>query len=128
MFRRPVLSIALALAMMSLAPSRSSGASKEIQELQRDVAQLQDQIRQLQNSQNQQLIEIKTLVQQAVTYANDANKAVAVINDGFQRNLRDQETKVVGPVVGLGTRMDGLANDVRVTQQSVTDLSSSLAK
>ena len=37
-------------ALLSFAPAASAAASKEIQELQRDVAQLQDQLKQLQQS------------------------------------------------------------------------------
>jgi TolA-binding protein len=129
MFRRAELFTAVSLAFLfTFAPARSSGASKEIQELQRDVAQLQDQLRQLQTSQDRQLTEIRTLVLQSVSAANDAGKTAAIINDTFQKNLRDQESKVVGPVVGLGTRMDNMSNDVRVMQQSIADLSSALAK
>jgi TolA-binding protein len=114
--------------MLSLVPSRSSGASKEIQELQRDVAQLQDQIKQLQQAQDRQLAEIRVLVQQSLTASTDANKSVAVIQSGFQQNLRDQEAKVVTPVVGLGTRMDQMSQEVHTLQQAVGDLTGMLSK
>jgi TolA-binding protein len=128
MIRRGLVAAAALLAVISLTPSPSFGASKEIQELQRDVAQLQDMVRQLQTSQDQKLVEIRTLVQQSLAAANDANRAVAVIQSSIQQSLRDQESKVVAPVVGLTTRMDGVSNDVRALQQSMADLSSSIAK
>ena len=53
MFRRIFVWAAFA-ALLSLAPAPSAAASKEIQELQRDVAQLQDQLKQLQQSQDRQ--------------------------------------------------------------------------
>ncbi len=128
MIRHGLVTAAALLAVISLTPSRSYGASKEIQELQRDVAQLQDMVRQLQQSQDQKLVEIRTLVQQSLSAANDASRAVAVIQSSMQQSLRDQESKVVAPVVGLTTRMDGVSNDVRALQQSMADLSSSIAK
>jgi len=45
MFRLIFACSVFAAAMLSLTPSPSYGASKEIQELQRDVAQLQDQLK-----------------------------------------------------------------------------------
>src|SRR3954465_12709177 len=126
MFRR-FFACGLFSAVLLFAPS-SSGASKEIQELQRDVAQLQDQLKQLQQSQDRQLAEIRVLVQQSLSAATDASKSVAVIQSGFQQNLRDQEAKVVTPVVGLGTRMDQMSQDRHVVQKAGTDLRSLMSK
>jgi TolA-binding protein len=128
MFRRIFACSVFAAAMLSLTPSPSSGASKEIQELQRDVAMLHDLIRQMQQSQDRQLAEIRTLVQQSLSAANDANKSVAVIQNGFQQNLRDQESKVVAPVVGLNTRMDQMSQDLRTVQQAMSDLTGLISK
>ncbi len=128
MFQRSLVAAAALGAMISLTPVRSYGASKEIQELQRDVAQLQDMVRQMQQSEDQKLVEIRTLVQQALSAANESNRSVAVIQSSVQQSLRDQENKVVTPVVGLSTRMDSLSGDVRTLQQSMADLSSAIAK
>lgn len=128
MIQRSLVTAAALGAILSFSPVRSFAANKDIQELQRDVAQLQDMVRQLQTSQDQKLVEIRTLVQQSLQAANDANRAVAVIQSSVQQSLRDQENKVVAPVVGLGTRMDGLSNDVRTLQQSMADLASSISK
>jgi TolA-binding protein len=111
-----------------LAPVLSFGASKEMQELQRDVAQLQDQVRQLQQAQDRQLAALMTLVQQSVDASNRANTAVAVIQSNLQQNLRDQESKVVAPVVGLNARLESVSSDVRTMQQAVTDLTTLVSK
>ncbi len=128
MFRRVMLCVAVAAALIAFVPTQSSGASKEIQELQRDVAQLQDQLKQLQQSQDRQLAEIRVLVQQSLNAANDANKSVAVIQSGFSQNLREQETKVVAPVVGLSSRMDQVSGEMRTLQQAVADLTGLISK
>jgi len=128
MFRRIFACGVLVASMLCVAPAPSFGASKEIQELQRDVAQLQDQLKQLQQSQDRQLAEIRVLVQQALSASTDASKSVAVIQSGFQQNLRDQEAKVVTPVVGLNTRMEAMSQDMRTLQQAVSDLTGLISK
>jgi TolA-binding protein len=128
MFRQVLLCVAVAGVVMSLVPSQASGASKEIQELQRDVAQLQDTLKQLQQSQDRQLAEIRVLVQQSLNAANDANKAVAVIQSGFAQNLKEQESKVVAPVVGLSSRMDQVSGEMGTLQRAVGDLTAMLTK
>ena len=49
-------------------------------------------------------------------------------HEGFQQNLRDQEAKVVTPVVGLSARMDQLSTDMRTVSQAVADLTSMMSK
>ncbi len=127
MYRRLLIAALAGLVTFS-APPRVHAASKEIQELQRDVAQLQDQVKQLQQSQDRQLAEIRVLVQQALSAGNDANKSVAVIQNGLQQSLRDLQEKVVAPVVGVGSRMDQVSSDVRTLQAAVSDLNSMVSK
>jgi len=109
-------------------PTLALAASKEIQELQRDVAQLQQQVRDLQRSQDEKFAALQMLVQQAVDNASKANTAVAVIQSGFQQNIRDTESKVVAPVVGLASRMDQVSNDLRTVQQAVSDVTGLMSK
>jgi tol-pal system protein YbgF len=127
MFRRIFACGVVLASMLCFAPA-GFGASKEIQELQRDVAQLQDQLKQLQQTQDRQLAEIRVLVQQALSASTDASKSVAVIQNGFQQNLREQESKVVTPVVGLNTRMEAVSQDMRTLQQAVSDLTGMVSK
>jgi TolA-binding protein len=114
------------------APADASAANREMQELQRDVGMLQEQVKALQNSQNERLTELKTLVQEAVDRATRANEGGAVIQDRFQQSLKDlgtqMETKVVGPVVGLNTRMDQMSTDLRTLQGAVADLTNLFGK
>lgn len=110
------------------APISAPAASREIQELQRDVGLLQEQVKALQNSQNERLTELKTMVQQAINTADKASTGVAVIQSSVQQSLRDQESKVVTPVVGLGTRIGALSDDFKTLQQSVSDLTSMIGK
>lgn len=128
MFRRLSVFALLAVTAMTLAPERSVAASKEIQELQRDIAILQESVKQLQNSQDQKFAALNVLVQQAVDASNRASTAVAVIQSSFQDNLRKQQSDVVAPVVGLTSRMNGLSDDMRTVSQAVTDLAGQISK
>jgi TolA-binding protein len=122
----------LGVLALPVAPADASAANREMQELQRDVSMLQDQVKALQNSQNERLTELKTLVQEAVDRATRANEGGAVIQDRFQQSLKDlgtqMETKVVGPVVGLNTRMDQMSTDLRTLQGAVSDLTNLFGK
>ncbi len=116
MFRR------LCAFALLVSPSLAFGASKEIQELQRDIAQLQDTVNQFRRSQDEKLAELRTLVQQALNGSNDANRAVAVIQSNLQQSLNSIEAKVSTPVANMNTRMDSLSGDLRTMQGSVSDL------
>lgn len=127
MFRRFWVYGVVAVAVLTLSPSRSSGASKEILELQRDVATLQDMVKAMQRNQDEKFSALQVLVQQSLNSANEASRSVAVIQSGFQQSLRDQETKVVTPVVGLSSRMDQVSTDLRTVQQAVSDLTNMIS-
>jgi len=125
------LGILALLALPALAPA----ASREIQELQRDVGLLQDQVKALQKSQDdkmmaltEKLTALQVLVQQSLDAANRANTGVAVIQNGSSQNLKDLENKVVAPVAGLSTRVDQMSTDFRTLQQAVSDLTTLMGK
>jgi TolA-binding protein len=120
MFRRLIACVLIAT------PTLLVAANKEMQELQRDVAQLQDMVKTLQRSQDERFAALQVLVQQSLNAANDANKAVAVIQSSIQQNMKEQGDKVVQPVVGLSTRMDSLSNDFRSMQTAMSDLVSTI--
>lgn len=128
MLRRVLVCTVVAAAVLTLSPAPSSGASKEILELQRDVATLQDMVKAMQRSQDERFAALQVLVQQSLNAANEANRSVAIIQNGFQQNLRDQEAKVVAPVVGLGSRIDQMSTDLRTVSQAVSDLTNLMSK
>jgi TolA-binding protein len=119
------------LALLVL-PAYVPAASREIQELQRDVGLLQEQVKALQASQNEKLAALSVSVQQAIDNARDAGKSAAVIQSSVDQNLRglqsNLEGKVVGPVASVGARMDQMSNDFRNLQNAVSDLTSIINK
>jgi tol-pal system protein YbgF len=114
------------LLIASLTPAFA--VDKNILELAREVGLLQDQLKQLQQSQDKQLAALQVMVQQSIDAANRADKAVAVIQSGFQQSGNQLKDQVVGPVVGLSTRMDQVSGDVRTLQQAVADLTTAMSK
>jgi tol-pal system protein YbgF len=116
------LLVCLLLAVPVLAPA----ASKEIQELQRDVALLQQQIKDLQRSQDEKLAAILEAARSSVEAANRANTSVAVITSDIEKNLREQTDKVATPVVGLSTRLNEMGGELHTLSQAVGDLTALL--
>src|ERR1700755_2822731 len=101
-----------------LLPVAASPASREQQEMQRDIAQLQDSVRTLQSGFDQKMAALQTLVQQAVDAANKANTGVTVLNAGVSQTLDrqiqnlDKEIKdSFRPLAGVTTKLDNVAND-----------------
>ena len=128
MYRRFAVYALVAAVALSLAPSTSPAASKEIMELQRDVAGLQEQLRVLKESQDKQLAALTVLVQQALDTSKSSTTGVAVIQNNLAQSLRDMESKVQTPVAGLSARLDTLDQDMRTLQQSISDLNGSVNK
>src|SRR5436190_21894312 len=116
MFRRLLVCVLLA------APTLSFAASREIQELQRDVSLLQQQIRDLQRAQDEKFAALTELARQAIDAGNKAGTGVAVIQSSLAQNMREQEGKVVPAVANLRVQMENMGNDVRTLQQAVSDL------
>jgi len=122
MFRR------LCVLVLAVSPVAALAASKEIQELQRDVALLQESVKQLQQSQDRQLAALAEAVRQAIDNSGKSYTQLAVVTNTVQQSLQELQSKVVAPVVGLSTRMDGMSGDFRSLQQAVADLTSTVEK
>jgi tol-pal system protein YbgF len=116
------------LPLLLLLPAAGFAANREMQELQRDLGLLQQAVQQLQRSHDEKLATLTEIARQAADASAKANTALAVIESNLRQSLRDQEKNVVAPVVGLGSKMDQMANDFRTVQQSVGDLTSLMAK
>ncbi len=116
--------IALLIAALMLFPAFAPAANRDMIELQRDVAQLQDQVRDLQRSFDERFAALQVLVQQTL---DSSNKSNAALQDAgrIQQGMTD---RVVGPVVGLNSKMDQLSNDVSAMRESVNDVTSRMNK
>jgi TolA-binding protein len=107
-------------------PGTGFGASREQQEMQRDIAQLQDQVRALQSSFDQKMAALQTLTEQALESANKANTSVSVLSAGVTQTL-DRELKgALTPVAGLSAELTNVKNDTAELKNSVADLNSAI--
>src|ERR1017187_7362269 len=111
-------SIGVIVLSFVLTPGWGFGASREQQEMQRDIAQLQDSVRTLQSGFDQKMAALQTLVQQALDAANKANTGVTVLNAGVSQTL-DREIQSLDkeikdgfrPIAGVTTKLDNVSND-----------------
>jgi tol-pal system protein YbgF len=125
---RPLYLCVALVAASLLAPGLTFAASREEQEMQRDIAQLQDQVRMLQSSFDQKMATIQTLVQQALDAASKADTNVSVLSAGVGQTLSRELADRLTPVAGLAAKVDNVANDTSVVRNSVADLTAQINK
>src|SRR5262245_24146444 len=120
--------IRVLLAILFLSPTLSFAISKEMQELMRDVSMLQEQVRNLQRSQDEKITEINVLVKQALDISRQTGNSLAALESGIRDRLREQEKSVVGPVAGVGAKVDQMAGEFAGVRESIADLTSRMSK
>jgi len=109
-----------------LIPGAGFAASREQQEMQRDIAQLQDQVRTLQSGFDQKMAMVQTLLEQALEAGNKANTGVSVLSSSIVQTL-DRELKgALVPVAGLSAKVDNINNDLSEVKNAVADLNAQL--
>lgn len=109
-----------------LTPGAGFAASKEQQEMQRDIAQLQDQVRTLQSGFDQKMSAVQTLLQQALDAGNRANTSVSVLSSSVTQMLDRELKDALRPVAGLTAKVDNATNDISDVRSSMTDLTTQL--
>jgi TolA-binding protein len=90
--------------------------------LQRDVADLQERMKNMQKSQDDKFAAILGMLQQAADASGRAATTTAALQKEIEVKLNEQQTKVVGPVVTLGSKVDELATEFRSVSITVADL------
>jgi tol-pal system protein YbgF len=125
--KRFICSFALSTLLLTLLPSGPLfAASKEQQEMQRDIAQLQDQVRTLQSTLDQRLASMQTLLEQSLEAGNRTGKDVSVLGASV-RDMIDRELKdALRPIAGLAAKVDNLNNDSSEVRSSLTDLNAQM--
>ena len=106
----------------------ASAASREQQEMQRDIATLQDQVRALQSSFDQKLATLQTLAQQAVDAADKANTNVSVLSSGVGQTLGKEVSDRLTPIAGLNAKVTNVVSDASEVRTSVAELTTQMNK
>lgn len=109
-----------------LAPAATFAASREQQEMQRDIAQLQDQVRALQSSLDQRMAQIQTLLEQSLDRGDKTSKDVAVLSSGMRDTIARQLADALRPIAGLTAKVDNLSNDSADVKSTLGDLTEKL--
>ncbi|MDE3165429.1 MAG: outer membrane protein assembly factor BamD [Acidobacteriota bacterium] len=109
-------------------PAAAPAASKEIQELQRDVALLQQQIRDLQSSQDKNFAAVTELARQSIESANRANTGVAVVTANLEKTLEALRNSTSAPLAAVNSRLNDTSSDLRELHQAVADQAASMAR
>jgi tol-pal system protein YbgF len=113
-------------AIVVLTPAASFAASKETQELQRDVALLQEDVRQLQRSFDKQMATLQTLSQQTLDTSNRTATSMSVLERTLTDQIKGQMANGLAPMAGLGTRIDQVSSQVQTLADAIQALNSSM--
>ena len=104
------------------------GASKEIQELQRDVAMLQDQVRNMQKDFGDRMIVMQTQIQNTLDTVTRVNNQISGMERVFNDAMKQQQTSVSGPVLAVGQKLDQMSEDFRAVREAVLDMNTRMGK
>lgn len=123
--KRPICALAV---FVILLPGSMFAASKEQEEMQRDIAQLQDQVRTLQSTVDQKMATLQTLTEQALDAASKGNTNVSVLSSGIRDTLDRELKDALRPIAGLSAKVDNLSNDSGEIRNSLADLTAQMNK
>lgn len=108
-------------AMLLMPSPAPAAASKEMQDLQRDVAQLSDQVTSVQKS----IAATQGSIQQALDIANKTNSSVNSLNSGVIQTIQNAVKGLsdqLAAVNGLSAKVSGIAEDVSNLSNSQKDM------
>jgi len=94
-----------------------------IRELQRDLATMQQDIKNLNSKFDERIAVISTLLQQALSESGGANKGVAILDRQIKDSLKEMQNSVAGPVAGVGTKVDTMAQEYSTMNETVKEVS-----
>jgi tol-pal system protein YbgF len=119
------LSCTLAFSILLL-PAATFAASKEQQEMQRDIAQLQDQVRTIQSTLDQKLASMQTLMEQSLEASGRNSRDVGALTSSVKDTLDRQLRDALRPIAGLAAKVDNLTNDSSEVRSALTDLNAQM--
>jgi tol-pal system protein YbgF len=120
-----MMKFSIVAAAFVLAPALLLAQKKEqFQEMQRDILQIQDQVRTM----NDKLTRLETLIQQTLDASNRANTSVATLQGSLAERIGDVTKNMVGPVAGVGTKVDQMTEEFRAVRENVADMTGRIGR
>lgn len=120
--------LTITLAALLLPGASFGAASKEMQELQRDVAQLQEQVRTLQSTVDKQNGTIVELLRQLQDANARTNAALAQISSAVGDKLGKQLSDGLRPIVTIPSELKNVSNDTSDLKAQVGELTVAMNK
>ena len=94
-------------------------------ELGRDLALLQEEVRSNAKAQNDRLSNIEATLKAIQDQLTTTSRAIAVLDSGMRDRI---EKSVSGPVSGVGTKVDTLAQDFGYIRETVTEINTRMGR
>jgi TolA-binding protein len=111
----------LALVVTPFVLHGQSKEQQQLQSIQRDVAQLEESVRAVQKALDDKFAQALAAIQAS----GDSQAKTAAAFEGLKRDIdkqfADMQTKLAGPVVSLGSKVDEMAAEVRALSNIVAD-------
>jgi TolA-binding protein len=79
-------------------------------------------MKQLQKALDDKTAALTALLQQSIDASTKTAASMAAMQQNLDQKLADQQTKLVGPVATLGTKVDEMSNDFRSVRENVAEL------
>jgi tol-pal system protein YbgF len=115
---------AILLFALGLSPALFAQKKEVVLEMQRDISQMQDQIRGL----NDKITQMQTLLQQTLDASNKTNTSLAVLQNSLADKVGEQTKNLVGPVAGVGSKVDQMTEEFRSVRENVADMTARLGR
>jgi tol-pal system protein YbgF len=97
---------------------------QEVREIQRDVLQLHDDVGKI----NDKITAMQALLQQAVDASNKSRESLAVLQNTLADRIGEQTTKMVGPVAGVGAKVDQMSEEFRALRENISDMTTRMGR
>ncbi len=111
--------------LMALAAGPAPAQKREMVELGRDLALLQEEVRNMQKSQGERLAGIESTLKAIQDQLAASSRAITLLDNGLKDRM---EKGMVGPIAGVGAKVDTLGQDFGFVRESVTEINTRLGK
>ena len=110
------------------APLLAPAANKEHEAIQREINNLAEEFKRWQRSMDDQMLTIKTLMQQAINNSDKSHSAVLVLETRMTERMQSLERGLTTSVTALGAKVDTMADEFRTVKEDVKDINAKMSR